>query len=163
MKRQPSFLKTLIFAALFFFAGLMVFKHITQPLAQEAAASKEWPTVEGVVSYSELTKTRDTDGNSMYSPNIQYYYTVNGDAFQGSDIQTVDGSTSLKSSVKKTLAKYPKGKTVTVFYDPDYPSIAVLEPGASFLFTLLLKVPLLFCFFAVIMVFSLFKRLLFGR
>jgi len=37
------------------------------------------------------------------------------------------------------LASYPVGKTVTVYYDPNHPDIAVLEPGLVGELKLLLK------------------------
>ena len=163
MKKRPSILGTLIFAAVFFIAGLMTYQHVTKPIAEEAEASKDWPSVEGIITHSELTKSSDNDGNDMYSANVQYDYVVDGHTFNSSNIQTVDGSTSMKSSVKKTLKKYATGTKVTVYYDPEFPNSAVLEPGTGFLFGLLLKLPLLFCALSVLMVFSLFKRLLFGR
>jgi hypothetical protein len=99
----------------------------------------------------------------MYSASVQYDYTVEGKIYNGSGIRTLDGSTSSSSSVKKTLKKYALGKAVTVHYDPEFPNIAVLEPGTGFLMGILLKLPLLFCIVSVLMVVALFKRLLFGR
>lgn len=163
MRKQPSFFGTLIFAAIFFVAGFMAYQHLTKPLAEEAEASKEWPTVEGVIANSELNKSRDSDGNDMYSANINYDYTVNGKQLNSSGVRTVNGSTSSKSSVKKTLKKYAKGTKVTVYYDPEFPNSAVLEPGTSFLMGLLLKLPLAFCVGAVLMVLASLKRLIFRR
>ena len=48
----------------------------------------------------------------MYSASVQYDYTVDGKTYNSSDIRTLDGSTSSKSSVKKTLKKYAKGTSV---------------------------------------------------
>jgi hypothetical protein len=141
----------------------MTYQHLTKPIAQEAEASKEWPTVDGIVTSSELNKTRDSDGNDMYSANIQYNYSVDGNNYSEGSIGTIDGSTSIKSSVTKTLRKYAKGTKVTVYYDPEFPNTAVLEPGVGFWLGILLKLPLAFCIVSVLMVFSLFKRLLFGR
>ena len=163
MKKKQSVLGTLIFAVVFFFGGLMAYQHLTKPIAEEAAASKEWPTVEGVVTFSELSKSRDNDGNDMYSANIRYAYSVEGKEYSDGSICTVDGSTSVKSSVKKTVKKYAEGTKVTVYYDPEFPNTAVLEPGTSFLFGILLKLPLIFCAVSVLMVLGLFKRMLFGR
>lgn len=99
----------------------------------------------------------------MYSANVQYAYAVDGIEYSGGSIETLDGSTSSRSSVKKTLRKYAVGTKVPVYYDPEFPNTAVLEPGTSFLFGLLLKLPLLFCLVLVLMVLGLFKRILFGR
>lgn len=163
MRKKQSILGTLIFAVFFFIGGLMAYQHLTKPLAEEAKASKEWPTVEGVITHSELNKSRDNDGNDMYSANVQYNYSVGGEKYSDGSIQTLDGSTSVKSSAKKTVKKYAKGTKVTVYYDPEFPNTAVLEPGTSFWFGIILKLPLFFCVVAVLMVLGLFKRILFGR
>ena len=163
MRKRQSPLGTLIMAAVFFVAGLMAYQHLTKPIAEEAEASKEWPTTEGVITFSELNKSRSSDGKDMYSPSIRYSYSVDGKKHNGTSISTVDGSTSAKSSVKKTLREYATGTNVTVYYDPEFPNTAVLEPGTGFLFGLLLKLPLLFCVGAVLMVLNLFKKLLLGR
>ncbi len=163
MQRQPSIFKTIIVAIVFFFIGLLAYQYITKPMAEEAEASKSWPTVDGIITLSKLNKSRDTDGKEMYSANVQYDYVVDGKGFNGSSISTLDGSTSMKSSVKKTLRKYAEGKTVLVHYDPEFPNSAVLETGTGFLFGILLKLPLLFCVISILMVLNVFKRLLFGR
>lgn len=163
MRKKQSVLGTLIFATVFFVSGLMAYQHITKPLAEEAEASKEWPTVEGIVTFSELNKSRDSDGKDMYSANIQYNYSVGGKEYSDGSIQTLDGSSSVKSSVKKTIKKYAVGTKVTVYYDPEFPNTAVLEPGTSFLFGIMLKLPLAFCAASVLMVLGLLKRMLFSR
>lgn len=163
MNGQSSIFKTLLFAVIFFISGLMAYQHITKPIAEEAEASKSWPTVEGVVTGAKLDKSRDRDGKEQYSAYIQYDYVVDGKEYNSSGISTVDGTTSMKSSVKKTLRKYAEGTKVVVHYDPEFPNSAVLEPGAGFLFGLLLKLPLLFCVVAILMALNAFKRLFFGR
>ncbi|WP_346854458.1 DUF3592 domain-containing protein [uncultured Draconibacterium sp.] len=163
MKKQQSTFGTLLFACVFFVAGFLAYQHLTKPIAEEAEASKSWPQVQGVISFSELNKTRDSDGNDMYSASVQYSYSVDGKEYSGSNIRTVDGQTSVKGSVKKTLKKYETGTSVSVYYDPEFPNTAVLEPGTGFLFGMLLKLPLLFCIVSVLMVLKLFKRMLFGR
>ncbi len=163
MRKKQSVLGTLIFAAIFFVGGFMAYQHLTKPLAEEAEASEEWPTVEGVITYSGLNKSRNPDGNDMYSADVQYEYSVDGQKYSGGNIETMDGSTSSRSSVKKTVRKYAVGTKVAVYYDPEFPNTAVLEPGISFLFGLLLKLPIVFCVLSVLMVLGLFKRMLFGR
>jgi len=162
MKKRPSIIKTLIFATIFFIGGFTAYKHLTKPIFEEARDSETWPTVMGTITSSELAKSRDSDGKTMYSANIKYNYIVDSIEYYGTDIKSLNGSTSMKSSVKKTLRNYTKGKEVTVYFDPEFPSTAVLEPGIGLLFGLLLKIPLLFCFISVLMVFNLFKRIIFG-
>lgn len=163
MKKQPSFFKTLLFAVVFFAGGYLGYQYLTKPLAEEAAASKEWPAVEGIITRSELAKSKNSDGNTMYSANINYDYVVDGKEYNGSGVRVVDGTTSVKSGVKKTVRKYKEGSSVTVHYDPEFPNTAVLEPGTGFLLGLLLKLPLLFCIFSVLMVLGSIKRIVTGR
>lgn len=163
MRKKPSILGTLITAAILFVVGLMVYQHLTKPMAEEAKASKEWPTAQGVITHSELNKSQDSDGNNLFSANVKYTYVVNGEEYSNGNIATVNGSTSLKSNVIKKVKKYTKGKNVTVYYDPEFPNIAVLEPGTNFWISILLKIPLLLCAISVLMVLSLFKRILFRR
>lgn len=163
MRRKQSVLGTLIFAAIFFVAGFMAYQHLTKPLAEEAEASKEWPSTQGVITFSELSKSHNSEGNTMYSANVHYTYSVGSNKYNDSNIRTVDGSSSSKRAAKNTVRKYAKGTKVTVFYDPEFPNTAVLEPGTDFLFGMLLKLPLVFCIGAVLMVLGMLKRLLFGR
>lgn len=163
MRKRQSPIGTLVFAVVFFVGGLMAYQYLTKPIAEEAEAAKEWPTTPGFITLSELNKTRNNEGKDMYSASVQYDYTVDGKMYNCSGIRTLDGSTSSKSSVKKTLKKYAKGTSVMVYYDPEFPNSAVLEPGTGLLLGMLLKLPLLFCIISVLMVVKLFKRLLFGK
>ncbi len=163
MRKRQSFLGTLVLAVVFFIAGFTAYQYLTKPIAEEAEASKNWPTVEGVITHSELIKSRDSDGKDMYSASVRYEYSVDNKKYSDSGIRVTDSKTNVKSSVKKTLKKYAKGTHVTVYYDPEFPGTAVLEPGTGLLLGILLKLPLLFCAISVLMVFGLFKRLFLGR
>lgn len=70
MNRRPSFFKTLLVASILFFGGLMAYLYLTKPIAEEAKASKNWQTVEGVITKSKLNTSRDSDGKELYSANI---------------------------------------------------------------------------------------------
>jgi len=163
MRKKQSFLGTLIFATILFVGGLMAYQHLTKPIAREAEASKKWPTVQGSVISSKLSLRKDNEGKTMYAPDINYTYSVDGKEYTGTNIRTIDGSTSMKQSVKKQLEKYAKGTSVKVYYDPEFPDSAVLEPGTGFLFGILLKLPLLFYIVSILMVLGYIKRILIGH
>lgn len=163
MKKQSSIFKTLLFAVIFFVSGLMAYLYITKPIAEDAEASKAWPTVEGVITHAELDKSRNHDRKEMYSADIKYNYVVDGKQYSSSVVSAADSKTSMKNSVKMTLRKYAEGKKVVVHYDPEFPNSAVLETGTGLLYGLLLKMPLLFCVIAILMAINAFKRLFFGR
>jgi len=159
MQQQGSIFGNFIFSVIFIAAGWLVYKHVTMPIADEAAASEQWPTVEGTITKSSIRTSKSSEGTVMYAPNINYHYEVNGIAYSNHSISTMDGSTSVQSSVKKDLKKYPKDSRVIIYYDPEMPSIAVLEPGKSFWVNLLLYGPLLFCLIGGLLLINSVKRI----
>lgn len=167
MKKQPSILKTLVFAAILFVMGMVSYKYITKPLSEEAEASTEWPTTSGIITDSEMTKEWKKDeqnlnkGDYMYSAHVSYNYSVGANEYEGTRIEAANSSTSSKSSVEETLQEYAIGNTVTVYYNPESPDAAMLIPGISFGLGLLFKVPLVFCVVAILMFLGALKRLLF--
>lgn len=155
-----SIFGTLIFSVVFIVGGYLAYKHLTKPLEEEAEASKEWPSVMGVITASDL-HTELSDGQKMYSADIHYSYSVGNKEYYGEGITAVDGgTTSLKQAVKKELKKYPKGKEVTVYYDPEFPQSSVLETGGSFWFWILVKIPFVFMVIGGLSFLSIFKRIL---
>lgn len=75
-------------------------------------------------------------GGTTWKPAIVYGYVVNGTSYLSSRVQfmnVVSGSSTFRDSLAKNISEeYPVGKTVTVYYDPDNPEDAVLEPGVGF-------------------------------
>lgn len=78
---------------------------------QKSRASLHWPTVKGVVADIWPHKLGET----------KYSYVVNGKKFESDKISLQKGAGN----------RYLEKKAVTVYYDPDDPSIAVLEPGGG--------------------------------
>ena len=65
----------------------------------------------------------------MYGVKLAYSYSVDGHAFQGSRIYWSDGiKTNVDAPARKILENYPRGKSVAVYYQPDKPDFALLEP-----------------------------------
>ncbi len=166
MNKKSSIFPSLIFGLLFTVVGYATYKYFTSPLEEEAKASESWPSVSGEITTSKI-ESHTSNGDRLYSANIHYSYVIKGEKYSGSGITNADASTSVQSSVKKDLKKYPKGKIVDVYYDPDFPEISVLEPGINFWNGLLFKIPFVFMFLGIIILLSalknLFRRILFGR
>jgi len=126
----------------------------------KARASADWPSVEGVVKFSEVrseTRTRtdssssrrkrngnggvtvnigtdsdrDTRTETTHIADIGYAYTVGDAPFNGTRVSFGSNGSSSWASVQDIVDRYPVGKTVKVFYNPDKPSDSVLEPGMS--------------------------------
>jgi hypothetical protein len=91
--------------------------------------SKTWPTTIGAVVSSDVGVTSGRFSTS-FEPHVTYTYTVDGRSYVGHIIRAGGFSFGLRESAEFILAQYPRGG-VSVRYDPDDPSRAVLEPGGG--------------------------------
>ena len=109
-----------------------------------AAASQSWPTTSGTVTLSSYYRndSRDSDGHTSitYGAKIHYKYQVDGTDYHGDRVSSLDYSSSNTKHVHSIMDRYPMGKEVTVHYNPDNPSDALLEPGVHWVFYLLFAV-----------------------
>lgn len=62
---------------------------------------------------------------------VNYSYAVGNVTYQGSKISSGQSWTYTLEPAQEMLATYPKGKEVTVYFDPMDPKKAVLEKGNS--------------------------------
>jgi len=119
---------------LFTVVGYFVAFHFGKPILDNAKASTNWPTADGVIESSEVAKSTNSDGDTMYSAEVVYQYEVNGQKLDSDNVFFGgDYSSSSRSDASGTVNRYPVGKEVEVFYDPDEPSNSVLEPGAKWM------------------------------
>ena len=114
---------------IFTLTGALVFYFFGFPPLKYGYESKSWPKTSGTITLSEVESWMK-DGNSQYGARINYTYTVEGEKYNSSKLNT--GGTysgSSMSKAKEIVAEFTKGKTVDVFYDPQIPESAVLNPG----------------------------------
>ena len=112
-------------------AGLFVYVFVD--ICRKEKISARWPTTPGTITASVVVEkvSRDKDDNVeiKFYPEVRYSYRIGGREFHcdmrkwGFSELYVD-----RDGPEKILAKYPKGGSVPVFYDPADPSNAVLEP-----------------------------------
>ena len=158
-QNQGSLIALLVFSAVFILGGWLFYKNISESIIEEANVSKSWPSVQGKVTFADI-KTSLSDGTKMYSLNLKYLYSVNGQSYTGTRISAINSSSSYKTRVKKDLKKYTVNTMVQVYYNPDFPSISMLEPGWS-LFTYLVQYgPLVFCLVGFLMFIQFLKKLI---
>ncbi len=108
-------------------------------LIRKARASAGWPAAQGKIESStvdvEKERERDSDGDihykTKYIPNIVYQYQVDGMDFMGDQISFGSTSSSSPGWAYKMRDQYPEGSEVAVYYDPEKPQEAVLQPGAK--------------------------------
>jgi len=93
---------------------------------KQARASLDWPVAAGRIVTSKVTSST-SEGDTTYSADIEYVYTVEGVEHDG-DVVVIGGHEYALHSV---VARYPRGKTVSVSYDSEKVSRAVLEPGVE--------------------------------
>jgi uncharacterized protein DUF3592 len=125
----PWFVYAMLLAPL----GLILFAAVYKTLQVRAASG--WPSTLGKVvsSNSELrdVKVLDSDrasGHRLEQRNfadIAYEYSVSGQIFQNNRVSI--GEDSGNFQVAETIARYPVGTIVTVYYNPRHPREAVLE------------------------------------
>lgn len=94
-------------------------------------SSSSWPTVEGVVTSSEVEgDITASDFGSGWWPEVSYRFSVNGKIYTANNIEVINvGNGNTDNYAKQVVERYPVGKKVQVHFNPDNPAIAVLEPG----------------------------------
>lgn len=157
-RKLSSPLINLILGAAFILGAYFMHTFLSVPMMEEAKASESWPSVQGIVSHSEIRQSTQ-DETIMYAAVIRYDFEVDDIPYAGNrvSLSSENSKTSSVRDVKKVLQKYPLGKPVKVYYDPDFPANAVLETGADTLTYIMKYVPYLLAFFGVLMLFQLLK------
>ena len=96
--------------------------------------SRNWPSTRGTITYSGVHKSIHTDSNhrtkTTYIPKVAYRYQVKGRQYTGDRIEFGVGESggSMKSA-QKIMGRYPSGKKVPVYYNPQDPKYGILEAG----------------------------------
>lgn len=108
----------------------------------------KWPSTKGEVLYASVQeKYVRHDDSYDYSASIAYSYTVNGIQYKGSVIQRGLGE-QLKNTkflnAFYTARKFSKGTLITVFYEPENPTEAVIKRGPDLATYIVLIVGLIF-------------------
>jgi hypothetical protein len=96
-----------------------------------SSKSERWEQTTGVILSSEIEKNIEqfSDGYEYYyKASIKYKYIVNGIEYLGNRIYFGNNVFASNHSIAQSIInKYPIGKIVTVFYDPDKHNDAVIE------------------------------------
>lgn len=119
-----------IYLILAAFPALIIFAAAYKFL--EVWKASRWPKAQGrvVVSTSEARSVKSMDAKSNDTERrtfakIVYEFTVAGRKYRGDRVSI--GEDLGNFQVAETIAKYPRGKEVTVYYNPVNPTQAVLE------------------------------------
>ena len=107
--------------------GVFLYRRNKQANAAKAAA-QSWPHTTGMVLSSSV-QARHSDNSTTYYPVVVYSYEVDGKAYQGQTIKAGDQFMSIRvtGQAEATVNRYPPGKRVMVYYNPENPKEAALE------------------------------------
>ncbi|MDF2120224.1 DUF3592 domain-containing protein [Roseiarcaceae bacterium H3SJ34-1] len=131
---------------------------------QVRAASHWLPTPGKIVSarvvaraVESMSGDSQTQGGSEIRnfPEIEFDYEVNGKKFHGTRYSIQENLGNFE--IPETMARFPKGAKVTVFYDPQDPGKAVIErsmPEGAFKFMIYLSAGMLIGSIALILIVS---------
>lgn len=95
-------------------------------MRKQGLASRNWPSVQGEI----LTSRVDDHTLENLRPEIVYGYTAQGQTFKGTRVGYSGYSVS-RAALEQIVARYPVSSQVTVYYNPQNPSQAVLENQPS--------------------------------
>lgn len=98
---------------------------------RSAVSSDSWPTADGTVLKGRI-ETRSGGGHAggtRYKALIVYAYTVSGERYVGDRRHFCDRTLRKRKDAQAVLNMFPPETPVTVHYDPENPSLSVLEPG----------------------------------
>jgi spore germination protein GerM len=120
-------------------------------------ASKTWSVVKGSVLTSDVMRSTQNEGTS-YSAMIKYRYEVNGTEYQSASLNAAPfwWIQGLQGSARKKVAQYTPNKIVDVYYNPQSPETAFLEPGVHLAATLLGVIVFIISLFLAFYLFLLF-------
>jgi hypothetical protein len=112
---------------------------------RRAVAATKWTKIRGRVISSEVKRISTTDdlqdGDTIHSvsyrPEVSYEYAVDGKTYQSHQIAILVSTSSNEGIARAVVDKYPAGKEIDIYYNPDKPKDAVLEqssPGSGWFF-----------------------------
>jgi len=100
---------------------------------RQAAASRDWPTTQGVILSSAVERVRRNDPDrgftTTFHARISFSYSVGGEPYTGDRVGVGDYGRNTNHHARSVVRKYPVGSQVTVYYDPNRPQSSLLEPG----------------------------------
>ncbi len=116
-----------VFSAIFWtLSGVFVHGWIAQ------AGTSGWPSTTGEVIASRVATRTGSKGGHTYAPEVDYKYTVGANDYNSSSISL---STTFSDSgggyARRTVAQFPAGRKIAVYYDPSDASRSVLLRGTG--------------------------------
>lgn len=141
MRRNKGGCWLFLFLSIFLIVGIGLIIWGAQIL-KNASVSSDWPGVQGEIIGSSVREEQDEDGTTYYA-DVSYVY-VAADRRYTADTVNFGQYGGSRNHAAGIVRQYPVGKTVMVYYDPEEPETAVLEPGVTWSSYLVLAIGFLF-------------------
>lgn len=108
--------------------------------------SQSWPSTTGTIIFADVKRVSDGEGNDLYKPDVRYRYQVNDKQYHSrritfklqNPLENMFGRDQRRAA--EIVRQYAIGREVTVYYQPNRPKRATLEPGHSSISLMLLQV-----------------------
>jgi formylglycine-generating enzyme required for sulfatase activity len=126
-----------IFLLLLLFSAIAAWTFVAELRAQiRGGQSESWPSTEGEILSSDVEErpfpvSLGENSASYHTPVVCYEYEVNGTLYESRTFSVGSKLFLIQSRAEEVIARYPVGKKVRVYYDPNNPEMATLEPGIS--------------------------------
>jgi hypothetical protein len=144
-----------VFGIIFLIGLVLIAISITTILSAQQTTT--WPTIEGVVVGNSI-ESSTIRGVTAYSPRIDYQYQVRGDWYNCSKISASISDRLTYEDAQSYLNKYPVNSSVTVYYNSDNPSDAVLETQTNSSAYDMITPGIIACVFGLVMIIMWNKR-----
>jgi hypothetical protein len=128
--RQMGAKAGVVFFALFFVMGAVVFYFLAARPLMGVLAARDWVPTPCVVISSRVNSHRGKD-STTYRVEILYSYEFDGREHRSSRYHFMGGSSSGRKGKAEVVRQYPAGAERTCFVDPRHPTEAVLERGLT--------------------------------
>lgn len=133
-------------------------------LRKRMAAGTIWPRAAGTIVASSATRSAvSRTGNETATVEVRYRYRVGNKEYESRRIRFGGQARTSALAADEIVAKYPRGATIDVYYNPKSPAQAVLEPGNSGNVTALVALLVVFvAISAVLMAHAIAGRVLYA-
>ena len=101
--------------------------HFGTRIYKDSLASPSWPSIAGKVLTSSVTK--GCGKQNGFFPEVAYTYVVHGRHYTGDRMAFIKRFCGSRHAAEQIAALYKPGNAVTVYFDPENPSDAVLTRG----------------------------------
>lgn len=112
--------------------GAWLYARHDEQMTSVSRASAGWPSVDGLVTHSNLEAYRSnvgTNRKTRWRLEITYEYVIGNVVFEN-DVVRFDQDELSTSDKKDLVSAYPVGRKVQVFYNPERPKQSVLVRGS---------------------------------